>query len=239
MGALSRIAAAIFIALFAGLVTAGEHAAAKQAAALPTADGAGDKLVGNAHDGEALAGEALAWIGEYRVRDAHGERTMTIVRDATRVEYRVQHLPVRVWRQVTDGVELQELHPERGEMVTYAPGDLRARDREPQWNQIVSLVDPALRDGLAAGRSGKAFGESLQRYRGRDAQSNRIELDWLIASAMPARYRIVAARANGHRADETRANETIELRSMHRLPAEQAFTPIDGLRETDGADLGD
>jgi hypothetical protein len=224
MATLSRIAAAIFIALFAGLVTAGEHAAAQSAAASPAADVAGDQL----------AGDALAWVGEYRVRDAHGERTMTIVRDATRVEYRVQHLPVRVWRQVTDGVELQELHPERGEMITYAPGDLRARDREPQWNQIASLVDPTLRDRLAAGRSGKAFGESLQRYRGRDAQSNTIELDWLTASSMPARYRIVAGLAN-----ETHANETIELRSMRRLPAEDAFTPIDGLRDTDGADQGD
>jgi hypothetical protein len=219
MGALSRIAAAIFIALFAGLVSAGEHAAAKQAAASPAADVAGDNQ----------PRDDQAWIGEYRVRDAHGERTMTIVRDATRVEYRVQHLPVRVWRQVTDGVELQELHPERGERITYAPGDLRARDREPQWTQIASLVDPTLRDRLTAGRSGKAFGESLQRYRGHDAQRNSIELDWLTASAMPARYRIVA----GH------ANETIELRSMRRRPAEQAFTPTDGLRDTDGADQGD
>jgi hypothetical protein len=234
MGTLSRIVAAIFIALFAGLVTAGEHAAAKQAAALPAADVAGDKRAA-----DAPAGFSQAWVGEYRVRDAHGERKMTIVRDATRVEYRVQHLPIRVWRQVADGVELQELHPERGESITYAAGDLRARNREPQWNQIASLIDPTLRDRLTAGRNGQAFGETLQRYRGLDAQSNRIELDWLTASAMPARYRIVAARGTETPGLETHANETIELRSMHRLPAKQAFTATDGLRDTDGADVGD
>jgi hypothetical protein len=223
MSALSRIAAAIFIALFAGLVTAGERADANASRA-SIADQAGTDRMGMDE----------AWVGDYRVRDAHGERRMTVIRDAFRVEYRLQGAPIRVWRQVSDGVELQELHPDRGEMVTYAPGDLRARDNEPDWGQISSLVDPTLRDRLAAGRSGKAFGESLQRYRGRDAQSNRIELDWLIASAMPARYRIVAAKAN-----ETRANETIELRGMRQLPVEQAFTPTDGLRETDGADLGD
>lgn len=213
MGTLSRIVAAIFIALFAGLLAAGEHAAA-----VP----------------DSLAANSLAWIGEYRIRDARGERMMTIVRDATRVEYRVQDMPVQVWRQVADGVELQELHPQRGKMITYAPGDLRARNNEPDWGQIASLVDPDLRNGLNAGRSGKAFGETLQRYRGRDARNQSIELDWLTASAMPARYRIVATRA-----DQTRANETIELRGIRRLPAEQAFTPIDGLRERGAADLSD
>jgi hypothetical protein len=223
MGTLSRIAAAIFMVLFAGLLTAGERAdantnlasIANQASTNPT-------------------GMDEAWVGDYRVRDAHGERLMTIVRDATRVEYRVQNQPVRVWRQVPDGVELQELHPDRSERVIYAPGDLRARNNEPDWSQISSLIDPDLRNRLAEGRSGKAFGESLQRYRGRDSKNQNIELDWLIASAMPARYRVAA----GH-VDESRANETIELRGMRRLPAEQAFTPINGLRETDAADLGD
>jgi hypothetical protein len=223
MGALSRIAAAIFIALFAGLVTAGERADANTGRA-SIADQAGTDS----------AGVDEAWIGDYRVHDASGERTMTVIRDASRVEYRLQGAPIRVWRQVSDGVELQELHPDRGEMITYAPGDLRARGTEPAWGQISSLVDPALRDRLAAGRSGKAFGESVQRYRGRDAGIHSIELDWLTASAMPARYRIVAGQAN-----ETGTNETIELRSMRRLPVVQAFTPIDGLREKDAADLGD
>lgn len=224
MGALSRIAAAVFIALFAGLVTAGERADAN----------AGRATIADQTGTDRPDTVDQAWVGDYRVRDAHGERRMTVIRDASRVEYRLQGAPIRVWRQVADGVELQELHPDRGEMVTYAPGDLRVRDNEPAWGQISSLVDPVLRDRLAAGRSGKAFGESLQRYRGLDAQNNSIELDWLAASAMPARYRIVA----GH-GKEAHANETIELRGMRRLPAEQAFTPIDGLREKDAADLGD
>ena len=243
MGALSRIAAAIFIALFAGLVTAGERADANAVDA-SAADQAGKhrramdqaRLDQPRPDQAGLDQASLdqAWIGDYRIRDAHGERLMTVIRDASRVEYRLQGAPIRVWRQVADGVELQELHPDRGEMVTYAPGDLRARDNEPDWSRISSLVDPTLRDRLAAGRRGTAFGESLQHYRGQNAANQTVELDWLIASAMPARYRIVAGQAN-----ENHANETIELRAMRQLPAEQAFTPITGLRETDGADLGD
>ncbi len=171
----------------------------------------------------------MAWVGEYRVRNAQGERAMTLIKDATRVEYRVQGLPVRVWRQVSDGVELQELHPEHGERVTYAPGDLRARGIEPAWDHIASIVDPALRDQLGASRDGHALGEVVRKYRGMDAQKHRIELDWLTGAAMPARYRIEA----------NAASETIELRSARWLPVEQAFTPTNKLRETDGADLGD
>jgi hypothetical protein len=203
-----RTVAAFFIALLAGPSWAGERVDAPVITAAPT---------------------TLAWVGDYRVRDAHGERRMTVVRDATRVEYRVDRLPVRVWRQVADGVELQELHPERGERVTFAPGDLRALDRAPAWGQISSLVDPSLRDRLAAGRDGKVFGEPLQRYRGKDGQDHTIELDWLPTSAMPARYHI----------DAGAASETIELRGMRRLPADQAFTATATLRETDGADQGD
>ena len=98
MATLSRIAAAIFIALFAGLVSAGEQAAGRQVAT--------------------AASDSEAWIGEYRVRDAQGERMMTIVRDATRIEYRERNMPVRVWRQMSDGIELQEIDPQRGEIIT-------------------------------------------------------------------------------------------------------------------------
>jgi hypothetical protein len=177
----------------------------------------------------ATATAPMAWVGDYVVHDARGVRRMTIVKDATRIEYRVQDLPVRVWRQVSDGVELQELHPERGERVTFAPGDLRARGREPQWTHIASIVDPALRGQLVAGRDTRAFDDVLQRYRGTDAGKHRIELDWLATAAMPMRYRI----------DAEAASETIELRAVRSLPSAQAFTPTADLRETDGADLGD
>ena len=203
-----RFLAVLFIASFAGPGWAGERIDAPRVAHSP---------------------EPQAWVGTYRVTDARGVRSMTVVRDSTRVEYRIDHLPVRLWRQVTDGIELQELFPERGERVTYAPGDLRARDREPQWAQISGLVDPSLRERLSAGRDGKAFGEPLQRYRGTDDQHHAIELDWLATSAMPARYRINAGDAS----------ETIELRSVRRIAADEAFTPTAALRETDGADLGD
>lgn len=192
---------------------------------------AGPGWAGERVDAPVVAGpgQSLAWVGDYRITDAHGERRMTVVRDTTRIEYRIEHLPIRVWRRVDDGVELLELFPDRGERVTFSPGDLRARDREPQWAQISSLVDPALREQLSAGRSGKAFGESVQTYRGNDRDDHAIELAWLTTSAMPARYRIEAGAAS----------ETIELQSVRRVPAEVAFTATAALHDTDGADQGD
>lgn len=199
MTMMARTIVVLAIALFAGPLQAGETA------------------------------DVRAWVAEYRIRDAHGERAMTVVRDATRVEYRIAGLPTRIWHRQPDGVALEELHPERGERITYAPGDLRARDREPDWSQIAGLVAPALRERLANAPAGRVFGEPVQRYHGKDAQAHVVELDWLVAPGLPARYRI----------DAGTASERIELRALRRLPAGQAFTPTDNLRESDGADLGD
>jgi len=200
----------LFVALFAGPLWAGERQDAAAA-------------------GTAAPLESPAWVGDYRVRDAHGERRMIVVRDATRVEYRIEGQPVQVWRRVADGVELQELHLEEGTAVTHAPGDLRARNREPAWDQVSGIVDPSLRTRLAPGRRGQAFGEPLQSYRGKDARDQVVELDWLPAAGMPARYRIKAGAAS----------ESLELQGLRRVPGDQAFTSTATLRESDGADHGD
>ena len=177
--------------------------------------------------GDAWAGDA--WMGEYRIRDAQGERELILVRDDTRIEYRVPGQPVRVWRRTADGIELRELYVGDKRMVVYEPGDLRALAYAPDWTQLSGLVDPALRARLTEKGKASALGRPIVRYRGADAQGARIELDWLPEADMPMRLAM----------GKSRAGDAIRLQRLERIPAERAFSAIDGLLELDHADLGD
>jgi hypothetical protein len=181
----------------------------------------------------ALTGKT-AWVADYRIRDARGERGLVMVRDDTRIEYRVANEPVRVWRRTADGVELRELYPAERRMVVYAPGDLRTLDKVPDWAQLSGLVDPALRARLAAAGNASAFAQALTRYRGADGHGKPVELDWLVGPGLPARYCL-----GEHCGDKRRNDDAIRLQALTRTSAEDAFTPIEGLREIDHADLGD
>lgn len=176
--------------------------------------------------GPGWAGDA--WIGEYRIRDAHGERDLTVVRDETRVEYRLSGERIRLWRRIADGIELRELDPDAGRMIVYPPGDLRALDAEPEWDQLSALVDPTMRTGPGKPGGGAAFGHPITRYQGVDAQGRRVELDWLADAGLTARYS--AGR---------RGKDAIRLLRLTQMPAERAFTAYDGLLEIDHTDLGD
>jgi hypothetical protein len=180
-----------------------------------------------------VAGET-AWVAAYRIRDAQGERGLLMVRDDTRIEYRVTNEPVRVWRKTADGVELRELYPAERRMVVYAPGDLRTLDKVPDWAQLSGLVDPPLRAQLNAAGDAAAFDQPLTRYRGVDRQGTSVVLDWLAGPGLPARYCLGKHCGGRHRSDDA-----IRLQGLTRLPAGQAFTSLDGLLEIDHADLGD
>lgn len=182
--------------------------------------------------GQGWAGDA--WVGDYRVRDAHGERALVLVRDDSRVEYRVEGEPVRVWRKTSDGLELTELYPVEKRMIVYAPGDLRTMNLRPDWVQLTGLVDPALRTRLDASDEATAFAQPLTRYRGSDAQGIRVELDWLAEAGLPARY-CSGRGCSGKR----RGEDALRLQNLKSVPAEEAFTPLEGLLEIDHADLGD
>lgn len=203
----------LFLALIAGQGWAGDER--------------GDERGSNA------AADKTAWVADYRIRDARGERGLVVVRDDTRIEYRVANEPVRVWRQTADGVELRELYPAERRMVVYAPGDLRTLDKVPDWVQLSGLVDPALRAQLNATGNATAFAQPLTRYRGVDSQGTPVALDWLAAPALPARY-CLGKHCGGKRSDDA-----IRLQGLTRAPAEGAFTSLDGLLEIDHADLGD
>ncbi len=186
--------------------------------------------------GQGWAGDA--WVGEYRIRDARGERALVLVRDDTRIEYRVPGEPVRTWRKTPDGIELRELHPDAHRMIVYAPGDLRAMDRAPDWARLAGLVDPALRTRLAAKGEASAFGQLMTRYRGVDAQGLPVQLDWLAEAGLPVRLSIDTPR-KAQRDDKSRDGDAIRLLALRQAPADLAFTAVDGLLEIDHADLGD
>lgn len=198
---------------------------------------AGQRWAGDGRSEEAgfnaVAGETV-WVADYRIRDASGERGLVMVRSDTRIEYRVANEPARVWRRTPDGVELRELYPADRRMVVYAPGDLRTLDKVPDWAQLSGLVDPALRAQLAVAGNASAFAQPLARYRGADAQGKHVELDWLPAPALPARYctgKPDSSRCSG--------GDAIHLQGLTQVPVDQAFTPLDGLLEIDHADFGD
>jgi len=175
--------------------------------------------------------EALAWVAEYRVHDGLGDRTLVLVRSDERVEYRLAGEPVRIWEKGGDGVFHREVFIAEGRIVSYAPGDLRALGRSAEWAQLNHLVDPALREQLLEQRTTKvtaAHDARAQRYRG-DAHGVPVQLDWLEDADLPSRFR----------SGKGRTAYVLELRSLERRPAEQAFTATDGLREIDYADIGD
>ncbi|MGH8025141.1 MAG: hypothetical protein ACREO0_00295 [Pseudoxanthomonas sp.] len=183
--------------------------------------------------GPGWAGDA--WVADYRIRDARGEHSLVLVREDARVEYRMEGEPPRVWRQTPDGVELLELYPADSRMIAYAPGDLRTLNRLPDWSQLTGMVDPVLRTRLAAAGGAEAFAQPVIRYRGADAQSQPVELDWLNDAGLPFRY-CAGKHCDGKRHPAT---DAIHLQDLKRIPAENAFTSLEGLLEIDYADLGD
>ncbi|GAB3386439.1 hypothetical protein [Lysobacter fragariae] len=191
--------------------------------------GAGPARAGS--DAVVTPAPAVAWVAQYTVHDAAGDRTLVLVRGDDRVEYRLAGEPIRVWRQGADGLVHHEVFVDAGRVVTYAPGDLRALGRHPQWSQLSHLVDPTLRAKLASRGTvhvQAAHGADAQRYRG-DVGGIPVAMEWLDAADLPATYR----------SGEGKAAYRLELRALEQRPVAQAFTAFDGLREIDYADIGD
>lgn len=176
----------------------------------------------------APASQDQAWVAEYQLHDGQGDRSLVVVRDAHRVEYRVSGEPIRVWRQGGDGVEHRQIFPTDGKVVIYTPGDLRALGRAPDWARLSGLVDPALRGQLKASGAIKVAGEAARRYRG-IREGARVELAWLQAAALPARYRLGTGKSRFE----------LTLRKLAQRPTGEAFTRTDAYRELDYADIGD
>lgn len=193
------------------------------------------------HAGMLRAGEAhrapledgTAWVAQYRLHDARGSRLVTMVRDDTRVEYRPAGEPVRQWRRLDDGLELREVLAPSGRVVVFTPGDLRALQREPDWNTLQQWVSAEERSVLQANGRGSFRlddGERVatQQSRG-ERQGEPVRLEWLTEPGLPVRYR----HGNGAQRVE------LQLLGLRRAPAADAFTPTAALEEIDYADIGD
>ena len=180
--------------------------------------------------GPAWAGEVpdAAWVAHYRLHDQQGDHTLTVVRDDTRVEYRTPDEPVRVWEKVGDGLVHRQVFPTEGQVVVFAPGDLRASGRGGDWTTLSGLVDPALRGQLHAVGNSKVAGESATRYRG-ERKGTPIELTWLAAASLPAHFR----------SGQGKSRFEVTLVTLERHPSAEAFTSTANYRELDAADIGD
>lgn len=182
--------------------------------------------------GPAWAGDA--WVADYAIRDDKGERTLVLVRDDDTVEYRISGEAPRIWRRLQDGVEMRELHPAEKRVVTYSPGDLRTLGMPTEWGLLAGIVEPGLRTRLSRKDGARVFDQASVRYAGSDAQGKQVILDWLADAGLPVRYCVgeqCAAKRD--------AGDGLRLRSLKRMPADQAFSSEEGLLEIDQADLGD
>lgn len=221
----SGLALAFAFAL-AGPAWAGDAATANAAPAAGIAD---------AVIAPAAAPDTQALIAHYTVRDARGERMLTLVRTADRIEYRQPGEPAELWRQTPDGIARLELFAAEKRSVAWAPGDLRTTGRVPQWEQLASPINPQLRGKLRRDGSAKALGLNAERYRGESAEGQPIALQWLADEGLPAYYRTGPAKP---KAGNVGAYE-LKLVKLERVPAAEAFTATGDYRETDYADLGD
>ena len=179
-------------------------------------------------DAKTVDGDGQAWIAEYALHDAQGERRLVIACDADEVEYRLPDTPIHVWLRGGDGLAHREVFPAEMRVVEYAPGDLRALGHTPDWAQLRGLVEPELRARLRDAGSARVVGGEARRYRG-DENGAKVELDWLAEAGLPAYFR-------SGRGD---SRVELRLRRLERKPAAQAFTATEGYRELDYTDIGD
>lgn len=179
--------------------------------------------------------DTQALVAHYTVRDARGERTLTLVRAADRIEYRQPGEPVELWRQTPDGIARLELFAAEKRSVAWAPGDLRTTGRMPQWEQLASPINPQLRETLRRDGSAKVLGLSAERYRGESAEGRAIALEWLSGEGLPAYYRTGPTKPKMGDA----GFYELKLVKLERVDAKTAFTATGDYRETDYADLGD
>ncbi|UZW61487.1 hypothetical protein [Lysobacter enzymogenes] len=228
--AVQRVAASGGLALALACALAGPAWAGDAAAANATPGIVADTVVA-----PAVVPDAQALVAEYQVRDARGERSLTLIRSADRIEYRQPGEPVELWRQTPDGIARLELFAAEKRSVAWAPGDLRTTGRMPQWEQLASPINPQLRDKLKRDGSAKTLGLNAERYRGESAEGQAIALEWLAGEGLPAYYRTGPAKP---KAGDTGLYE-LKLVKLERVGAQTAFTATGDYRETDYADLGD
>lgn len=169
-----------------------------------------------------------AWQATYRMHDRRGERQLVVICDADTIELRAAGEPVRVWQRLGDGVEHRVLIPKQHLEVAFAPGDVRALGRDPQWQDVRGIVPSRLVADVGSAAAAVA-GHLTRRHAGVEGAS-RYDITWIGDAGLPARY--LRSDSSG----ETSRMDLVELRSV---AGSTAFTSTDDLRRVDAPDLGD
>jgi hypothetical protein len=89
-------------------------------------------------------------------------------------------------------------------VVEYAPGELKARHTEPEWQKLASVISPKTLEALRRVGDKPMFGQRAAHYVGR-LDGQKIDLWWLETARLPARLHVVSAGRQMH----------MELREMH------------------------
>ncbi|AYH43009.1 hypothetical protein [Azoarcus sp. DN11] len=122
-------------------------------------------------------------------------------------------------------------HHER-KIVEYAPGELKTRNVEPDWEQLGSIISPRQLALLKRVEGKTLFGQKAVRYRGR-LNGEKVDLWWLEQARLPA----LLHRTEGGRRVTLRLKE-LEAVSPATWPRVDAST-VSGYGHIDAADFGD
>lgn len=163
---------------------------------------------------------------------ADPRRSFYLWRERHRIVYATEGEDVlRIWRRDTHGhISHLEAWMERGIVVEYVPGDLRALGAMPVWEDLQGLVERVRLDAdLRRRGSGGHRGLPATRYAG-SVEETDLELTWIPSLRLAAELE--------ERRDGTTTR--LELRQVYRL-RDAPWRPPDlgSLRTVDFADLGD
>ena len=95
-----------------------------------------------------------------------------------------------LWERLADGsYHYRRVFNQEQRVVEYVPGELRARNAEPDWRTLSSVVSPLLLEQLKRGASRTLFGQKATHYSG-VAGGRPIDVWWLERDQIPASLRI-------------------------------------------------
>lgn len=98
-----------------------------------------------------------------------------------------------IWERVGDaGFHYRRVFHADRRIVDTAPGELKTRHAEPDWEKLASVISPRLLDQLR--RTGRAvlFGQPATHYVG-TVGDQRIDLWWLESARLPAKLAVLSA----------------------------------------------
>lgn len=170
---------------------------------------------------------APALHATFEWRSGEQVKQIELLRHGNRIERRTAGEPIRVWQNEAGGISLTELELNQQQAIEFSPGELRARQIEPRWDQLSQMIDPDLKAALnerSVWRRGKHY---RQRFRGH-YQQQAVELTWLRDLQLPE-----SAQWKSDQGKSTLRLVSVEITDT------PAFTQCDDCVRVDIADLGE